>query len=211
VPIESRRRRTRAEQSEETQRRLLDAAFEIFTQHGFHAATLEQVADAAGHTTGAVYSRFSGKSELLLAVIERSIDANIAELRRLHAQGQAEVEDAWIRDWWRRFYERPGYQLLLIEFRVHIARQPALRERYLSLHERHLQAHAEIIADQARQRGQEVGPSAVEIVRILMALTVGLSLERLVQGDVFDRDLPFVAYDVFGQGLLAHSRRSDHA
>jgi AcrR family transcriptional regulator len=210
VPIQSRRRRTRAEQSAETQRRLLDAAFEVFTQHGFHAATLEQVADTAGLTTGAVYSRFSGKSELLLAVIERSIDANIDNLRRLHDRGQTEVEDAWIRDWWRQFYERPGYQLLLIEFRVHIARQPALNERYLALHERHLQAHAEIIADQAHERGLEVG-SAVEVMRMLGALTVGLSLERLVQGDRFDRELPFVAYDVFSQGLLAHARRADHA
>ncbi|HEV2918324.1 MAG TPA: helix-turn-helix domain-containing protein, partial [Actinomycetota bacterium] len=37
------------------------SARQLFLRRGFHAASLEQVAEEAGFTIGAVYSRFGGK------------------------------------------------------------------------------------------------------------------------------------------------------
>lgn len=51
-----------------TREHLLAAAAEVFARRGYHGATLEEVAQAAGFTTGAIYSNFSGKEELFLAL-----------------------------------------------------------------------------------------------------------------------------------------------
>jgi AcrR family transcriptional regulator len=60
----------RPERREQTRAALLEAAAELFAAQGFHATTLDAVADAAGLTKGAVYSNFSGKDDLMRALIE---------------------------------------------------------------------------------------------------------------------------------------------
>ena len=73
--VRKRRRLTRPERKEQTRGDLLAAAREVFERHGFHRASLEQIAEAAGYTKGAVYSHFpGGKDELFLAVLDRHID-----------------------------------------------------------------------------------------------------------------------------------------
>jgi AcrR family transcriptional regulator len=52
-------RLTRAQRRQQTRARLLDAASQVFARRGFHAATIDEVADAAGYTKGAVYSNFA--------------------------------------------------------------------------------------------------------------------------------------------------------
>jgi AcrR family transcriptional regulator len=54
----------------ETQRRLVDAAITLFTEHGYHATSLNDVIAAAGSTKGGFYFHFSSKAELALAAIE---------------------------------------------------------------------------------------------------------------------------------------------
>lgn len=51
-----------------TRARLLEAAFEVFAELGFEAATVEEICDAAGFTRGAFYSNFESKEELFFAL-----------------------------------------------------------------------------------------------------------------------------------------------
>jgi AcrR family transcriptional regulator len=50
--------------------RLLDAALEVFARKGYRTARLDDVAEAAGVTKGAIYHHFDSKEALLLAVVE---------------------------------------------------------------------------------------------------------------------------------------------
>lgn len=59
-----RQRKTRAQAQAETRRRLLDAAAVTFARKGFAAASVEEIAEQAGFSVGAVYSNFSGKEKL---------------------------------------------------------------------------------------------------------------------------------------------------
>ena len=52
-----------------TRDRLLAAAIEVFVEQGYEGARLQDIARAAGLTTGAVYANFRGKDELLFAAI----------------------------------------------------------------------------------------------------------------------------------------------
>jgi len=55
-----------------TRTRLLDAAYELLVQDGYHATTVQGVARRAGLTTGAIYANFTNKQELMaLAVLAR--------------------------------------------------------------------------------------------------------------------------------------------
>jgi AcrR family transcriptional regulator len=50
--------------------RLVAAAAEVFAEKGYDGAGVAEIAKRAGLTTGAIYGRFTGKAELLLAAIE---------------------------------------------------------------------------------------------------------------------------------------------
>ena len=80
-------RLTRAEQRDVTRTRLLDAAEKVFVDRGFHAASVDDVAEEAGYSKGAVYSNFENKDELFLAVLERRVDS------RALAAGSAVPDD----------------------------------------------------------------------------------------------------------------------
>jgi AcrR family transcriptional regulator len=61
---------SQAERSAGTRRRILDAARELYVEHGWAATPLDDVARAAGVTKGAVYHHFSDKVALLRALYE---------------------------------------------------------------------------------------------------------------------------------------------
>lgn len=59
---------TRKEKQSRTRAALLDAAAELFIQRGFRHVSLDEIADRAGVTKGAVYSNFADKEDLFAAV-----------------------------------------------------------------------------------------------------------------------------------------------
>src|SRR3954451_20947346 len=73
----TRLRMTRAERSEQTRGELIDAARTVFLRRGFHGASLDEISAEAGYTTGAGYSRFGGKDELFLAVLDAHVDRRL--------------------------------------------------------------------------------------------------------------------------------------
>jgi AcrR family transcriptional regulator len=76
-----RRRRTRrpAERPDE----LAAAALKLFCQRGYYATSIDDVAEEAGVTKGAVYHHFSNKEELLVAALETFWQRTIGTARRL--------------------------------------------------------------------------------------------------------------------------------
>jgi TetR/AcrR family acrAB operon transcriptional repressor len=64
-------RRTK-EDAQLTRQSLLDAALSVFSQKGFAATRLEDVAGVAGVTRGAIYHHFGGKAGLFIALIDEA-------------------------------------------------------------------------------------------------------------------------------------------
>src|SRR4051812_45417448 len=65
----SRRRLTRAEAKARTRALVLDAAARTFARKGFLGASVEEIAEAAGFSIGAVYSNFGSKEELFVELL----------------------------------------------------------------------------------------------------------------------------------------------
>lgn len=64
-----RRRLTRAEAKEQTRAQLLKTAASVFARKGFVGASVEEIAEEAGFSIGAIYSNFAGKEDLFLALL----------------------------------------------------------------------------------------------------------------------------------------------
>ena len=124
------KRLTRAEQSERNRGLVLAAARRVFLARGYHGATLEQIADEAGFSKGVVYSQFESKADLFLALLEARISERAAENARVAASVPDGDLLALIDHFTRGDQATPGWQLLVIEFRVHAARDAGLSRRY---------------------------------------------------------------------------------
>lgn len=57
----------------DTRARILDAALDVFSEHGFEGSSLQQIADRLDLTKAALYYYFRSKDELLEALIEPAI------------------------------------------------------------------------------------------------------------------------------------------
>lgn len=70
--------------SDPTRERLIAAAAEVFAEKGYDKAGVQEIARRAGFTTGAIYGRFRGKADLLLAAIEGQTHGELEELFAEH-------------------------------------------------------------------------------------------------------------------------------
>ena len=59
---------------------LINAAAQVFAEEGYSGTRVQSIAERAGLTTGAMYNRFSGKSELLLEALDLHTSNLIDEL-----------------------------------------------------------------------------------------------------------------------------------
>lgn len=65
----------------ERRAQLLSAARDVFVSRGFHATSMDDIAEAAGVTKPVLYQHFESKLELYLALLDDSIDALLAGVR----------------------------------------------------------------------------------------------------------------------------------
>src|SRR5438270_14084196 len=75
-----------------TRTTLIDAAADVFAKRGFHFASLDEIAETAGFTRGAIYKNFENKEELFFAVIERRIDSQLMLFRVALREDRAAAE-----------------------------------------------------------------------------------------------------------------------
>jgi AcrR family transcriptional regulator len=65
----------RALAKQKTREKVLAAARRLFVEHGYEAATIRDIAKAAGMSTGAVFASFSDKAELFDEILIEDFDA----------------------------------------------------------------------------------------------------------------------------------------
>jgi AcrR family transcriptional regulator len=75
------KRATSTRKSEETRKRIFEAALELFVERGFEETTMRDVAKRAGLATGAAYYYFDSKEELVLEFYRQSQSAMVARFR----------------------------------------------------------------------------------------------------------------------------------
>ena len=174
-------RLTRAERSARTRAELMASARQLFLRRGFHASSLELVAEEAGFTIGAVYSRFGSKADLFLAILDEHIDqivAGVAQVAGLDQPLPAHAELLAGRRMALLERERDWFPLVL-EFWSHAARDERLRREFAARHERLVGAYAGLIEADYARLGLALPLAPEVLARAVVAMGNGVALERL--------------------------------
>lgn len=176
---------------------MLRAAEQVFAERGYHAASVDEVAEAAGFSTGALYSNFEGKEDLFLEVLERQIERQSVEI----ADSIADVPTIEERTrtgaaQWVAYVERePRTIMLFMEFWAYAVRNPAVRTRFASRYARVREAMTAMIERSARELDVQLKLPAEELAVVLDALADGFALQQLADPDA-------VPGDLFGKALM---------
>jgi len=194
-------RLTREQQRAKTRDDLLQAAAEVFARHGYHGTSVDMVAESAGYTKGAVYSNFSSKEELFLALLEERREQTIADVQRVmdeSAPGDRAEAFGERRD--RLAQWTPEWFLLEAEFELYAARHPEVRERVA---ERQAATREVVAAAIERHIGDlELEPAypLEDIAHLVVAVGDGLSLMALNNPDMQTGQLMQVFLEVMTKG-----------
>src|SRR5256714_7583691 len=179
-------RRTRAARAEgrEARDELLAAALKVFARRGYGQAGVDEIATAAGYSKGALYWHFSGKEELLMALLEERIDAptraTVALLESSPPERDMSVEAG--REFARRLGSERDAVLLEREYWSLAIRDPELRARYAERQRELRAALAAGIEARARHLGTPDIPIPAEgVARIVMSVVGGLSVDELIE------------------------------
>jgi AcrR family transcriptional regulator len=192
---EGRRRLTKAEAKARTRELLLDAAAHTFARKGFAGASVDEIAEAAGYTVGALYSNFGSKERLFVELMRSRAGDRISEAiqimndeagdgRRLRALGQLLVNIA---------DKDLDFAPLEAEFWLYAVRhREAMKELALARPQQDALRHMIENALRLRGRGHDVSADAVSTV--VRALFQGLVRLRRVNP-------ASVPEELFGQAL----------
>jgi AcrR family transcriptional regulator len=179
----------RADRQARTREELVDAAERLFTANGFHATSLDAIADAAGYTKGAVYSNFDSKEDLFFAVYERRVDRRVEEMEATLAAADTSYSGLEHLIAGLRHTRDEGWLAVFFEFWAHVLRHPELRARFAEHHRRGMEpivaAHRRIAAE----RGEALPDDAEKLAAAGLAMQTGLQLERLTQPELVDEGL----------------------
>ena len=200
-PGPRRQRLTRVEAKAQTRQRLLDSAARVFAQKGFGGASLEEIAESAGYSTGALYANFDNKEQLFMEVVAarrartaaRRVEA-IAEIFDEQVAGDADPFDALSRLFVQVADRDREFAPLQAEFWLYAVRNPAAMGVIAASLGDQVEALEPVVARALERFGAAPDATPRDVTVVLLALFQGLvRRRRLDQGAVPD--------DLFAQAL----------
>ena len=204
-----RRSRAARAQGREGREELLAAALRVFAQRGYQQAGVDEIAAAAGYSKGALYWHFSGKEDLLLALLEERIDAPLREMVALLASAPPDRDMAVeaSREFARRLSEERDAVLLEREYWSLAIRDPELRAHYAERQAELRGALAGALEARARHLGTPGLPMPAEdVARMVMSIIGGLSVDELVEPGSVSPELLGETLALVYAGLVARAQ-----
>jgi AcrR family transcriptional regulator len=212
-----RKRLTQEQRRQQTRDEVLAAAGRVFAKRGFHGASLEAIAEAAGVTRGAVYYNFADKEELFLELLDRRCAERAQDLREVFAdtdpgdvetasrQAQLAAQhalDAMTGDAeWRALY---------LEFLAHAARDTAFRRAFARRSDQMRSTLEDVVVAQTEPIVDALPMPPQQLAVVIDALGVGLWSHHMLHGpravppDLFSKALALLV-----EGLAARAATPD--
>lgn len=185
-------RLTREEKKARTRAQLMDAAAAVFARRGYVAASLDEVAEEAGLTKGAVYSNFDSKENLFEAVIDERLTEPMRQGAEVIDMTTGTTEDhamAGARVFVDVVEQEREVFLLSLELHIQAARHPELAPAYRARSREQLAQVADLIRERTESLGSSL-PLPVEHMAIAVeALSQGIALQKLADPDAVPDDL----------------------
>jgi TetR/AcrR family acrAB operon transcriptional repressor len=196
-------RRAVRRQPEVSRGGILDAALACFTERGYHATSVDDIAARAGLSKGAIYWHFDGKRELFLALVDRVQEAN-DELAR--AVASAADWRAGLDELFARAPELIQRQLPLVRVSLEYIAQGGADRDLRDRAERKLDRWIEVVEVQLA-RGVAAGElrpvAAREVTLVIGAVISGLMLTKLAQPELDLAPTWRAAQEILWRGISA--------
>jgi AcrR family transcriptional regulator len=196
-------RLTQAERKQRTRGELVSTARTVFLERGFHGASLDEIAERAGYSKGAVYSNFASKDDLFLAVLDRQFEQRVRVLTDV-ALDENRLEDSYravARSIVAADRAEPRWTPLLLEFWAHASRRDSLRAAVAERRERFFNVIAGLIDELGSRHGVEFAIPAKEVARGSNALARGIALDWLLAPTSVSAELFEEMHTAFVTGL----------
>ena len=186
---------TQERRRQHTRDLLLDAAEQVFSSRGFEGASLDEIADTAGYTRGAIYKHFSSKEDLFMSVNRRFNERFLAGFLDLIDPGAPpeEFDLAQIAKRWHELQTNAPHSFGLgTEFTLYVLRNPHIRERVAEQRRETAQMIASFMDEQAALLGAKLRIPALTLARIALACGDGLELASYLDENEDDLYEPFL-------------------
>ncbi|MFE3060463.1 TetR/AcrR family transcriptional regulator [Nocardia sp. NPDC059239] len=157
-------RTMRAVQRQQARQHTLAAATKVFVTRGYHASTMDEIAQNAGYSKPALYSQFSSKLELYLAVLQDNADTLTKSVQRaLHASA---VNQCRLRGVVQAFFdfvdnETQGFRLV---FNSDLVSEPSVQWHVGRAHDACVSAVCEIVTHNSELNAHQARILAVGMV-----------------------------------------------
>jgi len=172
-------RMSRAQRKEMTRELLLDAAIDVFAEKGYHGASLDDVADAAGFTKGAVYSNFTRKSDLFRALLERETARFSSALTQTVEAVPLELLPDVAAELLAAPESDEQTRTLLVEFWLAAVRDETLQRTLESITD----PVGTAFEAKLEEAGRDPGLTGDELAVVFHALVTGLLMDRALRPD----------------------------
>lgn len=193
-----RTRLSRKESQLQTRERLLDAALQVFSQRGFYAASVDEIAAAAGYSKGAVYSNFSNKEELFLALIDRRFAKDAQEYPGIINFMNEGIQLEESSDFTDQIVKDTTWNILMVEFFLYAIREGNNREELAARLEQLRGVMEENLSTLYRKLGKKPMLPVAELPWSIFSLGIGMILQFYIDPD----SLPKGVYERALQQLL---------
>ena len=164
--------------------KLVASAAVVFAEKGYDGAGVAEIARRAGYTTGAIYGRFTGKAELLLAAIEARSENELDQLFNEH-RFEGKVTDILTTVGSHLVTDEMGPEsALLLEAFVAARRDPEVRRLMQELLDLRGDRLADLVAEAQATGAIDPALDAEAVVRFCHAVGFGFLLFRAVEIDL---------------------------
>ncbi len=178
---------------QQTREHLLEAAAQVFGRRGFHGASLDEVAAAAGFSKGAVYSNFKNKDDLVLALFDHRYRQQMVAVQRVLAASEVPAEERlpdFVKLVMDQMLEQPeGWGALYMEFCLYATRNGHARRKLAELDRLERQAIARILEGEIARVGRMADTPVETLAAIIAALFNGIGLMGTTDPDSVDKGL----------------------
>jgi AcrR family transcriptional regulator len=169
----------------DTQTRIVDAALELFNEHGTAAVSTNRIAGHCGISKGNLHYHFRNKQEIIRALFQRAVDEMDAGWYRDHLAASLEHMAAM---WVRQMQLIRDYRYFYREMPQLLRRDKLLRRRFAHNRERRL-AELERFFLALRERGLMSLPAERRRLRSIVDITWIISENWLNYVEYHDREL----------------------
>ena len=186
---------TQERRREHTRNLLLDAAEEVFAKKGFEGASLEEIAETAGYTRGAIYKHFAGKDALFLEANRRFNDRYVHSFVEVidPSLPLEEYDLASLAARWREMSNVDTQRIALgYEFDLYVLRNPEIRKRVAAQRLETAKMIAEFMDEQAARACLRMRMPSLTLARIVLFASDGIQMAAFLEDGTDDLYQPFL-------------------